>query len=646
MIVPMKKITLLVLKNEQRKALKDLRKLGLVHVEEKPAAGTLISELRSEKNDLTLAKSLLTEYVPKKKPHNFTEPSLLSEEDTLKFIYSVLDLTASYKANIEEAGRLKAELSLYDAWGDFSSGDFAELSQKGIYLFPASTSEKSYKTLPQTVKTIFVSNIKKTVRFLVWAEADALPAELPPDVLPFKMPEESVKDLKERIKTLETKIASYKAEMTKMSAYLNSIDALDKIVAKKLEFEIIREGMPVIQLNTSDDDAVSKGDTAIEKTDEPVLHEAETPVLSLVQLTGYVPAEQEAELTALAKEKSWAYISETPNEDDAVPTKLKHNKITALISPLMDFLGTVPGYTEPDISLWFLLFFGIFFAMIFGDGGYGLLIVILSLIKMLKSKKDGKRIDASLQLFMYLGFMTTIWGVLTCSWFGADPSVLPEFLKNIAVYGISAMEDAGVKNKNVMHISFAIGIAHLSIAHILGLIRNRKSLKLLAEIGSLAMLWGMYFVILNLIINPERYPIVLAVKLSIALGFVFNFVFANYEGSIGRSILESLKNIISVILGLVNVFSDLMSYIRLWAVGLAGAAISMTVNTMATPMLRGIIIAVGLILLVFGHGLNLAMNALSVIVHGVRLNTMEFSSHVGLTWSGFKYMPFSEAETA
>jgi V/A-type H+-transporting ATPase subunit I len=85
-----------------------------------------------------------------------------------------------------------------------------------------------------------------------------------------------------------------------------------------------------------------------------------------------------------------------------------------------------------------------------------------------------------------------------------------------------------------------------------------------------------------------------------------------------------------------------MSYIRLWAVGLAGAAIANTVNSMAGPMLGSFIFFMGVILLVFGHGLNLVLNALSVLVHGVRLNTLEFSGHVGLTWAGTPYKPFKE----
>ena len=105
-----------------------------------------------------------------------------------------------------------------------------------------------------------------------------------------------------------------------------------------------------------------------------------------------------------------------------------------------------------------------------------------------------------------------------------------------------------------------------------------------------------------------------------------------------------------MLLGVVNVFSDIVSYIRLWAVALAGAAISETVNSMALGIFGGagtfvakLIFAVLMVaLLVFGHGLNMILNVLSVIVHGVRLNTLEFSQHLGMAWSGTKYKPFSE----
>ena len=94
-------------------------------------------------------------------------------------------------------------------------------------------------------------------------------------------------------------------------------------------------------------------------------------------------------------------------------------------------------------------------------------------------------------------------------------------------------------------------------------------------------------------------------------------------------------------LGVVNVFSDIVSYIRLWAVGLAGAAISATVNELVSPLLGNFMFMVfAIILLVFGHGLNMILNVLSVIVHGIRLNTLEFSSHLDMSWSGHKFKPF------
>jgi V/A-type H+-transporting ATPase subunit I len=157
------------------------------------------------------------------------------------------------------------------------------------------------------------------------------------------------------------------------------------------------------------------------------------------------------------------------------------------------------------------------------------------------------------------------------------------------------------------------------------------------------MLVGMFNVVLFLVVSSEARPIPLYM-VSIYLlggGFLFNFLFANYVKNLGQSVFASIKDLLSVILGIPNLFSDVMSYIRLWAVGLAGASIATTINTMAGPMLGNFLIFAGVILLVFGHGLNLILNVLSVLVHGVRLNTLEFSGHVGLGWSGTAYRPFS-----
>jgi V/A-type H+-transporting ATPase subunit I len=363
-------------------------------------------------------------------------------------------------------------------------------------------------------------------------------------------------------------------------------------------------------------------------------------------ITGYVPKEDVGLVKRAAAENHWALVASDPGPDDEVPTKLRNNKLVSLLYPLTDFLETVPGYHEVDISGWFLLFFCLFFGMIFGDAGYGLLLVLIALIGIVKTSKKG--VPVALRMMLLLSVSNVLWGVLTCTWFGIPPEKLPAFFRNISLPLISgANPDQTYVSQNLQVFCFSLALLQLSIAHIKGIIRTIKSLRVFGELGSLAMLWGIYPLVLYLVVSNTRFPFLEGQYLNIVLGligggFALNFIFSAYEGSIGRSILTSLKNIISVVLGVTNVFSDIMSYIRLWAVGLAGASISATVNTMAGPLLGNFLVFLGVILLVFGHGLNIILNVLSVLVHGVRLNTLEFSGHLGLTWSGIAYKPFAK----
>ena len=389
-------------------------------------------------------------------------------------------------------------------------------------------------------------------------------------------------------------------------------------------------------------------------------------------ITGFVPVDSMAKFESFAKEQKWAYAASDPAEDDNVPTKLKNNKLVSLIYPLTDFLGTVPGYHEYDISGWFLAFFTIFFGMIFGDGGYGALVTAVALIFILKSVFGGKKVPPMLSLVLLLGVATMVWGAVTCTWFGLQPEQLPEWIVALSVPPISnAYADvqwipfwtsdasAGTLGtaQNLQIFCFTLALIQLCVAHLKGMARyitdKQHRLKFLGEFGSFVQLIGMYWVVLSMVVDGNVFPLMGGDvyglpwgTISIALvggGFAFSFVFANYEGSVAKSILESVKNIISVLLGVVNVFSDIVSYIRLWAVGLAGAAISGTVNTFAGPLVgHAALFIVLIILLVFGHGLNMILNLLSVIVHGVRLNTLEFSNHLGMSWAGFKYEPLKE----
>ncbi len=336
-----------------------------------------------------------------------------------------------------------------------------------------------------------------------------------------------------------------------------------------------------------------------------------------------------------------------------------------MIYPLTDFLGTVPGYFEYDISGWFLGFILIFFGIIFGDGGYGLFICAIAGGLMLKNRLSKKAIAPAYWLVLLLGLSTVLWGTLTCTWFGLSPEQIPAWLQGLSVPFISNVNadvlwhpfwtsgNVGLTTpQNLQIVCFSLALVQLTVAHIKGAVRHHQSLKMLGDIGSILQLLGIYYIVLALVVNGEVFgfglvlggiPVGTAAIAAIGIGFVMSFVFSNYEGSVIRAVLDSLKNIVSVLLGVVNVFSDIVSYIRLLAVGLAGAAISATVNELAGPMLGDLMfMIVAILLLVFGHGLNMILNILSVIVHGIRLNTLEFSSHLDMSWSGHKYKPFEE----
>ncbi|EEV21139.1 V-type ATPase 116kDa subunit family protein [Treponema vincentii ATCC 35580] len=646
MILPMKKITLLVLDSQKKAALKTLRNFGAVHVEKETASSDTLTELQTVYARLQQAESLITEAQPKKGAKQ-PEAAALNRHDLLEAVDGILDLKDQESNTLAAINKLTGDIEAYSSWGDFNPEDIRGFEENGIYLTMGELSEKSYAALPETVKTVRLVGGKKTVRFAIVSETADVPTDLPSDFTPLILPEMRLSAMKAEKERLQKRLPSFKARIGARTDLLAPLKAEKKKFEKEIEFETVHAGMAIIPLEDECDTENSAENTAASAVNVQAHSAAGTPCAQkeprrLARLSGYILAEKQADFAGLAKANGWAFISDDPAEEDAVPTAMRHNRFVQLLTPLTDFLGTVPGYREPDISLWFLLFFGIFFAMIFGDGGYGGILVILSLIGIVKAKAKEQPAPLAMQMFLYLGILTVIWGTATCNWFGISVNYIPAWLKNLSVPAISNATEESIRNANLMQFCFTLGLIQLTIGHIISIVRNIRSPQVLGHIGSIAMLGGMYVVVLSLVVSAERYQINQPVLIAIGGGFALNFIFSNYQTGIGQSILDSLKNIITMFLGVVNVFADIMSYIRLWAVGLAGSAISATVNQMAGPALGSFLIFLGVLLLFFGHGLNYIMNVLSVIVHGVRLNTLEFSNHVGLTWAGFKYEPFAE----
>ncbi|MBQ6824960.1 MAG: ATPase [Clostridia bacterium] len=633
MIVPMKKVSLILLGSKKTEALRKLRKLGLVHIEITEGSGERIPVLKEQ---ITLLESGIFSLAEKKQKN--IEAKSATTEEALTIAASIAALAEKKKGCLAEQVTLTGELERLKAWGEVDPAALKALAEKGISLSLYEMPKKEYDALGEAVITIPLEKTKASVKFLLLrGEEEAVNAlsgyRLALPALSTVVIREKVEALEKEMQEADEKIASY-------AGYVGSLKDAVKALEKEIQFETYATGM--------DNEALSDKST-----------------LSVACFKGYIEAEKLDRLQQAAKENAWGLLAEDPSEDDDVPTKLKNNKFVSLIYPLTDFLGTVPGYFEYDISGWFLAFILIFFGIIFGDGGYGLFICAVAAIPIVKALIAKKPVAPTFLLVGLFGLSTVAWGTITCTWFGLSPEQLPGWLKSLSIPVISNVYadkiwypfwtngQAGLTTaQNLQILCFSLALVQLTVAHIKGAVRNRKSLKILGDIGSILQLIGIYYVVLSLVVNASVFsfglnlggvPVGTVAIALVGIGFVMNFVFANYEGNLLKSILSSLVNIVSVLLGVVNVFSDIVSYIRLWAVGLAGAAISATVNELAGPLLGNFLFMIlAIILLVFGHGLNMILNILSVIVHGIRLNTLEFSSHLDMSWSGHKFNPFKE----
>ena len=196
---------------------------------------------------------------------------------------------------------------------------------------------------------------------------------------------------------------------------------------------------------------------------------------------------------------------------------------------------------------------------------------------------------------------------------------------------------------------FSLGIVHLILAHTLAFLKKLREaprIHAFADVGWSSTLIGLYFFVLNLVVSAEKFPVPPATLPLIFGGLIVVVLFAGQEGDgFFRGVLRTLNigNLIYTALTAISSFADIISYIRLFAVGLASVEIARSFNNMAEGIMQSggaVGTILGIVVLCIGHSLNLVMGGLSVLVHGLRLKMLEFSGHLGNEWTGFAYKPF------
>jgi V/A-type H+-transporting ATPase subunit I len=629
----MKKASLVVMEKYRAASLEKLRELGVVHLESLNLSSEGLSKLLEQKARIELALGILRNY---KAPEEDSEPEIpygRRKEDRRRddeAFYSaeavnrpeVPDPVDQVLALVEERKRIQERLAVdakeqsrIEKWGDFDPADLADLKDRGVVLIPYELPRRVYEALGET-RVVVLSREKSIVSCVVLDEA--VPGENP-----LVLPGKSLSEIRRGIAEMQDTLATIEGRLARLSSREASIrNKLEKVI-EEIEFESARVNMERVE-GISDE-------------------------LTVCWLRGYIPYDQVGVLKRGAAENGWALMLDDPDEGDNPPTLVRNNAFVRLIQPLFNLLGTTPGYREYDISLSYLLFFSLFFAMIFGDAGYGSILFLGALLLGVRSKAKSGKVPDGVLLMGLLSFTTILWGSITGAWFAAPLEKLPAFLRALVIPpfrpdpSLDPKAAADLVQRNIKHLCFIVGAGQIVLAHLKNVKKEFPSLTAIAQLGWLCMVVGLYFLVLNLVLDKDAFPVPPFALYLIGGGLGAFFIFSNQRGgNFFKNVLSSLANFLPTFLNSVSSFSDIISYIRLFAVGLAGAAIAGSFNSMAFGLPAGPvrIIAGGLILL-FGHGLNLAMNALSVVVHGVRLNLLEYAGHLGIEWSGHKYSPFA-----
>lgn len=587
MISPMKKLLLAARVSEREKILALLKTAEIVHVDPvDPASVRLPEGLSVEIDNCVRSISILEQIVP---PEN---NKLVPPGTPSRVVEEVLAHASAIPAIKDQLNVLRKEVEALSPWGQLGLEDLKYLQASGIKIkFFKGPVDKGAEIEAETVSMI---RNEDGIGFFVAASTGEI--KVGDSLSEIEIPERDVNSIDNEMVNLERKIEEHEEAL---SCFSLRTDDLHKHYLKLL--------------NKRRHSEVDSG-----------AYEDE----SVFVLSGWCPEDSSEELAA-AFENAGLTVGlqfDDPSPGEIPPTHLKNSPWAQSIAPLYEFMGVTPSYDEPDTSGLFLIMLSVFAAFLLADAGYGLIVflaVAAAYFPLVKRGVDKK----ALKLGMFLFGAVAIYGLLTNTWFG-------ETYRIVDSYKFDPNSPEGMIF--LQGICFLMGVVHLSVGHVMKVLKKKIDISILSEVGWILFLWAMYGVVCGLILKqdflmPGTWVIPLF-KISGVLILFFTAPSWNIFSSIGAGLGAILQNASAC-------FSDIVSYIRLWAVGLAGGKVAMAFNDIAA-MLPFFLLKLPVYFL--GHAINIILGVIAILAHGVRLNLLEFSNHLELEWSGRKYDPFKE----
>ncbi|HPW70780.1 MAG TPA: V-type ATPase 116kDa subunit family protein [Bacteroides graminisolvens] len=605
MITKMKKLTFLVYHKEYDAFLNNLRDLGVVHIAEKQQ-GMADNSALQEKIRLSARLSATIKLLQNIK----TEEKVTDDSETVSAskgmqILDEVDELLNHKSSLQQQIlAYEKELAVLEPWGDFSPESIAKLRDSGYDIgFYISTEANFNEDWIEAYNAMVINRVASKVYFITFTKTNQ---EIDLDVERIKLPDRSYGQTQELIQCNKEELLRQEETLQNIARKdIPSLLAARKELNGEIEFD-------QVVLNT-----------------EPAAGE------KLMLLQGWLPASEEDPIVAYLNSQSVYYDIKKPAPEDNVPIQLNNKGLFAWFEPICK-LYMLPKYNELDLTPFFAPFFMLFFGLCLGDSGYGLFLLLGVTLYRLLAKNIGQTMKPILSLVQLLAASTFFCGMLTGTFFGAN-------FYDLDWPFIQRMKQAiAMDNNDMFQLSLLLGVIQILFGMILKAVNQAIQFGFKYAVGTIG--WIILLVSVGLAaVLPAVFPMggtahLVILAIAGAMILFYNSPDKNIFINFGLGLWDSY-NMVTGLLG------DILSYVRLFALGLSGGILASVFNSLAVGMSPDNVIAgpiVMVLIFVIGHSINIFMNVLGAMVHPMRLTFVEFFKNSGYEGGGKEYKPFSK----
>ncbi|GAB4534835.1 MAG: V-type ATP synthase subunit I [Roseibium sp.] len=593
-IVPLVKVSLIGVLDDKDKVLEAAQDFGALHlIPLAPAQKELEAVPSAGGREASEALRWLLDAPAQRRP--VTRPEGFELEDV---VARTLANRKALKDCEDRLARLERRIRDVEPWGEFSFSDLAEIGDHRLWFYVVPNGKLG--RIDPSGKVMEVVHRDKFRSYIVLLSPEEPPADA--------MPVPRIHVGAESLSTLRRQHEDVAVELEGLQIARQALTKWRYLLAQNLAAARDHSVRRRASLETADADRV-------------------------FVLQAWARSDQLAEIRELAARWGVALLAEEISDRDNPPTLLENRKLVEAGEDLVAFYQT-PGYRDWDPSAIVYVSFVIFFGMIMTDAGYGLLLLLV--LFLLRKRLTGSPLQRRIfRMCVWLMVSTTVFGVATGSYFGVTPTE-GGVLARLKVLNLKDVD-------TMMKITLTIGVVHIVLANLMRVRHARTLSGRLQPLGWCLVALGGLGAFLG-----QGSPLAAAGPAAVVAGLLLVGIFASDRKvdslkSAGMRAFDGLASLARI----VNIFSDVLSYMRLFALGLAAASLAETVNTLSLQLnsaVPGMGLLIAVAILVIGHGINIGLGLIAGCVHGLRLNVIEFFNW-GLEDEGTPFKAFRKEET-